>query len=228
MRRALLALAIIAISRAPLGAQISIPNIRKPIDAATKAAGKTNAQIDAANKVGAEKTPTDGPLPAAAARAADQQKKAPPAPAGKAAPAPGKAGAATQAKGAAGKGDSAVQVSRRGTVAVMREAFAYDAGGRRDPFVSLMASGELRPILTDLVLTGVIYDTDGRRSIAMLVDVSTGENYQVRIGQTLGRMKVARIGEQSVTLNIDEFGFSRSETIEIDKTRKGPAGPRRP
>lgn len=102
----------------------------------------------------------------------------------------------------------------------MREVFTYSAEGRRDPFVSLMLSGELRPVITDLSLTGVIYDAAPGRSIALLVDNSTGESYRVRAGQTLGRMKVARISLESVTFDIDEFGLSRSETLMIDRTKK--------
>jgi hypothetical protein len=230
---ALIASALAAVA-APVRAQVSIavPNIQNPINKARGAVAKTNEQTKAAERVSKE------PGPAAAAQMADQQKQAA---AQKAAPQAGKGAAAPAAKGAqAGKagpkqqpalvaGGDTLQVSRRGTVTMLREAFAYTAGGRRDPFVSLMTSGELRPLLADLVLTGVIFDETGRRSIAMLVDASTGESYGVRAGETLGRMKVTRIGREDVTFAIDEFGLSRSETLVIDKTRKGPAaGQRRP
>ena len=92
-----------------------------------------------------------------------------------------------------------------------------------------MLSGELRPIFSDLILTGVIFDSEGPRSVALLVDGSTGESYRVKVGQTLARMKVTKIGMQDITFSIDEFGLSRSETLIVDKTRKGPAAaPRRP
>ncbi len=184
------------------------PNIQAPLNAARAAAGKTNEQIKAAEKAGVE--PREGALPAAQAKAASaqtaQRGKAPPtAPAG--AQAPTNTGTVSQA-------------GRRPTVTILREAFSYSVDGRRDPFVSLMLSGELRPIISDLVLTGVIFDESpgGRRSIALLTDRSTGEKYGVRIGQTLGRMRVARISRESITFDIDEFGLSRSETLVIDKT----------
>jgi hypothetical protein len=42
-------------------------------------------------------------------------------------------------------------------------------------------------------------------------------------------MKVAKIGTESITLNIDEFGFSRQETLLLDRTRKSGSAPgRRP
>jgi hypothetical protein len=212
---------------------IAVPNIQNPINKANGAVAKTNEQTRAAERVS-----KSDPGPAAAAQMADQQKQAagaaqkaaPPAKGAPAKGAPaGKAGQKGAQPPALVAGGDTIAVSRRGTVTLLREAFAYTAGGRRDPFVSLMSSGELRPLLTDLVLTGVIFDETGRRSIAMLVDASTGESYGVRAGETLGRMKVTKIGREDVTFAIDEFGLSRSETLTIDKTRKGPAaGQRRP
>ncbi len=109
-------------------------------------------------------------------------------------------------------------------VVIMRESFSYSADGRRDPFVSLMATGEIRPLLTDLALIGVIYDTESpRRSVAILTDGSTGQTYRVAVGATLGRMKVSRIGQQDIVFAVDEFGFSRQQTLVIDKTPKKDA-----
>ena len=109
-------------------------------------------------------------------------------------------------------------------VVIMREVFSYAADGRRDPFVSLMSSGELRPLLADLALIGVIYDTESpRRSVAILTDGSNGQTYRVMIGAALGRMKVAKIGPQDITFAVDEFGMSRQQTLVMDKTPKKDA-----
>ncbi|HEX6816597.1 MAG TPA: hypothetical protein VF102_13040 [Gemmatimonadaceae bacterium] len=119
-------------------------------------------------------------------------------------------------------GDGTTSISERGgknEIALMRESFTYDADGRRDPFVSLIASGELRPMISDLKLVVVIYDPAGR-SVAILRDVSTKEQYRVKTGQTLGRMRVARIDLKSVTFTLEEFGYSRQETLALnDSTR---------
>lgn len=211
MRRPVLLLALAAAAMAaPPRASAQVirpPNIQAPLNAARAAAGKTNEQIKAAEKAGVE--PKEGTLPAAQAKAGAAQ--------GAQGKAPSKAAAGAQAPANSG---SVSQAGRRPTVTVMREAFTYTIDDRRDPFVSLMLSGELRPIITDLVLTGVIFDESpgGRRSIALLTDNSTGEKYGVRIGQTLGRMRVARITRETVTFDIDEFGLSRSETLAISKT----------
>jgi hypothetical protein len=92
--------------------------------------------------------------------------------------------------------------------------FSYSEGGRRDPFFSLLNSNELRPMLSDLRLVTVVYDPAGR-SVAILRDVSREEQYRARVGQTLGRMRVTNIHPKSVTFTIEEFGFSRQETLAL-------------
>ncbi len=213
-------LAAAVLAAAPLPAQVTPPNIRKPIETAKNAAGKTTEQIKAAERAGGA-----GDSGATMQAAGAQKAGAGAAPAArKAAPQKG-----APQKGVARDSGAASQEGRqRGAVTIYREAFNYNAAGRRDPFVSLMLSGELRPIFTDLELTGVIFDSEGRRSVALLVDNSTSESYRVRVGQTLGRMKVAAIGRESVTFDFDEFGLSRSETLIIDKTKAAAAATRRP
>lgn len=106
-------------------------------------------------------------------------------------------------------------------VAFSREIFSYDASGRRDPFMSLLASGDLRPAYTDLKLVAVAYDPTGRKSVAVMRDVSSNDQYRVKVGQTLGRMRVAQIHPKSVTFTIDEFGYSRQEILALgDSTNK--------
>lgn len=123
------------------------------------------------------------------------------------------------AQGGAGK--ARTKGTDTSAVVLMREAYSYSSGGRRDPFVSLMTSGEVRPLLTDLALLGVIYDDETpRRSVAILTDGSTGQMYRVSVGATVGRMKVARIGRSEIVMSLDEFGLSRQQTLVIDKTPK--------
>ena len=102
-----------------------------------------------------------------------------------------------------------------GEVAFVRETFGYAHGGRRDPFVSLMANGELRPMIADLRLVAVAYDPNGRNSVAIMRDVSTKEQYRVKVGQTLGRMRAARIQPKEVVFTIEEFGLSRQAVLTL-------------
>jgi len=109
-------------------------------------------------------------------------------------------------------------------VLINRESFSYDADGRRDPFVSLLTTSDLRPLLQDLKLVAVAFDPNGRTSVAVMRDITSKEQYRVRVGQTLGRMRVAAIQEKAVVFTIEEFGFSRQEllamTADSTKTRR--------
>lgn len=96
-----------------------------------------------------------------------------------------------------------------------REVFHYNPGGRRDPFVSLIKSSQIRPLITDLRLTTVAYDVAGNNSVAVLRDLGTKEQYRVKVGSPLGRMRVVRIDQKAVTFALEEFGYSRQETLAM-------------
>lgn len=103
---------------------------------------------------------------------------------------------------------------------INRETYVYPGAGRRDPFVSLMDTEELRPLLSDLKLVAVAFDATGRNSVAILRDVTTKEQYRVKIGQELGRMRVAAIHEKNVVFSIEEFGYSRQESLAMTDSTK--------
>jgi hypothetical protein len=106
-------------------------------------------------------------------------------------------------------------------VLINREVFQYEGDGRRDPFVSLLTTGDLRPLLTDLKLVAVAFDPRGQNSVAVLRDVTSKDQYKVRVGQTIGRMRVAAIQEKAVIFTIEEFGYSRQEILPfvVDSTK---------
>jgi hypothetical protein len=110
-------------------------------------------------------------------------------------------------------------------VLINREVFQYEGDGRRDPFVSLLTTSDLKPMLTDLKLVGVAYDPRGQNSVAVLRDVTSKDQYKVRVGQTIGRMRVAAIQPKAVIFTIEEFGYSRQELLPIappDSTKMRP------
>lgn len=109
-------------------------------------------------------------------------------------------------------------------VLINREVFAYDGDGRRDPFVSLLTTSDLRPLLTDLKLVAVAFDPRGQNSVAVLRDITSKDQYRVRVGQAIGRMRVAAIQEKAVIFTIEEFGYSRQEILPIiaDSTKTRP------
>lgn len=109
-------------------------------------------------------------------------------------------------------------------VLINREVFAYEGDGRRDPFVSLLTTSDLRPLLTDLKLVAVAFDPRGQNSVAVLRDITSKDQYRVRVGQAIGRMRVAAIQEKAVIFTIEEFGYSRQEILPMmaDSTKMRP------
>jgi hypothetical protein len=103
---------------------------------------------------------------------------------------------------------------------IMREAYDYDAAGRRDPFLSLLNSEDLRPMISDLRLVSILYDESGRRPIAVMRDVQNNTQYRVTTGSTLGRLKVALIKRKAVIFSIEEFGMNRQDSLVLGDTTK--------
>ena len=201
-----------AVAPCALGAQVSAPPITAPKRAAQNAAGKVNARTAEANAVAAGGQAVEGRAGQGAAELAMAQAKS--------APAAGTKAAAPAAAPAAATGDSArttsvAQRGAKGEITFYREQFTYEDGGRRDPFYSLFASGELRPVLSDLRLVAVIYDPTGRNSVAILREGATKDQYRVKVGQMLGRMRVTAILPKQINVVIDEFGFSRQESLAL-------------
>jgi hypothetical protein len=119
------------------------------------------------------------------------------------------------------KASTPLPVDTAPKVLINREVFQYEGSGRRDPFISLLTTSDLRPLLTDLKLVAVAYDPRGQNSVAVLRDVTSKDQYKVRVGQTIGRMRVAAIQEKAVIFTIEEFGYSRQEILPfvVDSTK---------
>lgn len=209
MIRIWLAVAMLAVA-GELGAQAA-----PPITAAKRAA--TNAR-DAAN-ARTERQQTE-PEAAVETAAASPAQSAPASRRGRQARSQ-RAAEASDTVRASNTGATARDSASASEMTLLRERFEYSGGGRRDPFVSLIGSGDLRPLLNDLRLVGVIYDPTGRRPIAVMRDMTTQEQYRVTTGQVIGRMRVAQIHPKSVTFTIEEFGFSRQETLTLGDPSTG-------
>src|SRR6266545_3780295 len=98
---------------------------------------------------------------------------------------------------------------------LVREVFSYEGGGR-DPFLSLLRSGDIRPLLSDLRLVGIYYD--GRypaRSVAVLRDVTNSKVYRVKPGNIIGRLKATTIRPREIVFTVQEFGFERQESLQL-------------
>jgi hypothetical protein len=108
--------------------------------------------------------------------------------------------------------------------AIQRELFEYPLDGRRDPFVSLLTTSELRPAMSDLRLTGILVDNSGgNHSVATLRDISQGSNnkqYRVSVGSVLGRMRVSAIRFKTIVFTIEEFGTTRDDSLVLGDSTK--------
>ena len=103
-------------------------------------------------------------------------------------------------------------------IVIMREQYNYGRDGRRDPFYSLIATSELRPTMSDLRLTGILFDQNGGHSVATLRDVMSDQQYRVTTGSQLGRMRVSSIRLKSIVFTIDEFGATRQDSLILGDT----------
>ena len=184
---------------APTGASAGKPKGKSVSKAAAKPASKPASK------------PADKPAAAAPAKpvveavpAPDQARTAPPA-----------------ARRDSAKSSSSTSVATRGAAGEMtflREVYSYPGTTRRDPFLSLLKSGDLRPLLSDLKLVTVLYDPTGRNSVAIMRDLSTKDQYRVKVGQQIGRMRVIQIQPRQLVFTIEEFGYSRQEILALTDT----------
>ena len=205
MKRSMMAITLLALCSATSVSAQGIGALGPAKAAANRAVNATNRQIHEETGQAIGKRPVNGAAAPAATRPAQPA----------ATPASAPAQPAPAAKGAVSKDTVRKSTEAPATATFNREVFSYDGAGRRDPFLSLLSTGELRPSFTDLKLVAVAYDPTGRKSVAVMRDVSSKDQYRVKVGQTLGRMRVAQIHPKSVTFTIDEFGYSRQDVLTL-------------
>jgi hypothetical protein len=231
LRGAAAAAITFAVMSAQQASAQAFPNINKAKEAATRSVEATNAHTSAMTadqspqpvaqtvaqsaspqKPGVIVSSSGSVKPSSSSSATVSGKPAPAASKAPVAPAPnaGK-NAAPAPAGSKGEGKS--------DISLVRESFNYTADGRRDPFMSLMKTGELRPAVSDLKLVTVIYDPAGR-SVAILRDLTTKEQYRIKVGQTLGRMRVASIQPKSVTFTVIAIGTTFQEVLALNDTTR--------
>lgn len=103
---------------------------------------------------------------------------------------------------------------------LMREVFSYRGSGR-DPFMSLLQSDDVRPLIEDLRISSIAYDPRyPTASVAVLRDTIANQAYSVRVGDELGRLRVAEILPGEIVLIVTEFGSERQETLRQRQTQE--------
>lgn len=101
-----------------------------------------------------------------------------------------------------------------------REVFRYQRGGRPDPFQALLTAADLGFRVEDLRLTSVVFSPNARMSLAVFAETNSPRRHRLKVGQRVGNMTVARIYPQRVDVRIDEFGGSRTETIQLQRAER--------
>ena len=108
------------------------------------------------------------------------------------------------------------------SIQLVREVFSYEGAGR-DPFVSLLKSGDVRPLISDLKLVTIVYDARyPARSVAVLRDITNGKRYRARVGEVFGRLRVTQIRPREVVFTVQEYGYERQQTLSLAKQEETP------
>ena len=124
-----------------------------------------------------------------------------------------------EAPGAAAQEITDTIVPSESQTELMREVFAFRGAGR-DPFLSLLQSSDVRPLIEDLRVTSIAYDPRyPTNSVAVLRDTVANEAYAVRVGDELGRLTIAEIHPGEVVVTVSEFGSERQETLRQRQER---------
>ena len=101
-----------------------------------------------------------------------------------------------------------------------REVFAYRGAGR-DPFLSLLKSGAARPMPGDVRVRGINFDPRyPQRSVATLQDTTDMRRYTVRVGDIIGRIRIAEIRPTEVVAVVQEFGVDRQLVLPIRRRQE--------
>jgi hypothetical protein len=101
-----------------------------------------------------------------------------------------------------------------------REVFAYRGVGR-DPFLSLLKSGDVRPLPQDVRVTGINFDPRyPQRSVATLQDTTYGKRYVVRVGDVIGRIRIVEVRATEVVAVVEEFGVDRQLVLTIRRRQE--------
>ena len=114
-----------------------------------------------------------------------------------------------------------------------REVFRYPSFQRRNPFRPLVA-GEGGPRFEQLRLMGIIYDADPSASVATLgtsavsvsedgqaVSVSEGKSWYLKVGQSIGNVRVIEIRREQVVVEVEEFGLTEQKIMQLETRRLG-------
>lgn len=122
---------------------------------------------------------------------------------------------AQQADTTAAAADTAAQAAAEDTVTYRREIFDYPAQRRRDPFRPLQSFASTGPRLDELTLSGILYGGESGQSVVVLVDPSTNARYRLRVGDSVGFARLARVEPRRAVFTVTGFGRDRNVVLRL-------------
>ncbi len=114
-----------------------------------------------------------------------------------------------------------------------REVFSYPSFQRRNPFKPLVA-GEGGPRFEQLRVIGILYDANPAASVAVVgtstvtvsetgqdVSVSEGRSWYLKVGQSIGNVRILEIRRDQVVVEVEEFGLTEQKIMQLETRRLG-------
>jgi len=115
-----------------------------------------------------------------------------------------------------------------------REVFTYPTFQRRNPFRSLTGENQGGPRFEQLRLVGVIYSDDPSASVAVVgtstveysedgstATVQPGQSWYLKVGQSVGRIRIVEIHREQVVVEVEEFGLTEQKIMQLQTRRVG-------
>jgi hypothetical protein len=115
-----------------------------------------------------------------------------------------------------------------------REVFAYPGFQRRNPFRPLTGAIQGAPRYDELRVLGIIFSDRQSESVAVLgtstveysedastVNVQPGQSWYLKVGQSVGNIRVVEIRREQVVVEVEEFGLTEQKTMQLQIRRLG-------
>ena len=115
-----------------------------------------------------------------------------------------------------------------------REVFRSPEFKRRNPFRPLLASDSGGPRFTQLRLIGIIFSDDPSLSVAIVgtsqvnlsedataVTLVDGQSWYLKVGQSVGNIRIVEIRREQVVVEVEEFGLTEQKIMQLTTRRLG-------
>lgn len=115
-----------------------------------------------------------------------------------------------------------------------REVFTYPTLQRRNPFKALTGGSQGGPRFEELRVLGIIYSGRPSESVAVLgtstveysedastVTVQPGQSWYLKVGQSVGNIRVVEIHRDQVVVEVEEFGLTEQKIMQLQTRRLG-------